>query len=299
MKKRILFTSVVAIGSAAFAYKKLNDSVNNVPEEMKRTKRTYEYGKDFEAITISDDVADIFVKKSKDDKIKVVCFENYEYFYDISESTHLTIVPNTELTKLEKVKNFMRHEKHYIEVYIPEDVNPNLIVKNRLGNIVVNGLELNNLFATTKNGVAIITNIDVENICAINNTNGVINAENITAEAVTVVNGNGSTVVYSITGEKKITVSSSNGEISGYGIKSNGDLEIENRNGIVEVQALEFEGIANITNRNGKIDVTFEGDEVDFSITVSSNDDVVLPENVGGKEVNLTTRHGKVDYAFE
>ncbi len=299
MKKRVLFTGVVAVGGAALAYKKLNDSVNNVPEELKRSKRVYEYGKEYEAITISDDVADIFVKTSTDDKVKIVCFENYEYYYDISDTTHLTIVPNPELTKIQKVKNLMRNERHYIEVYIPEDANPNLIIKNRLGNIVVNKLELNNLFITTKNGVIIATRLVVDNVCAINNTNGVINADNISAEAVTIKNGNGATVVYSITGEKKITVSATNGEISGYGLKSNGDLEIENRNGIVEVQALEFEGVANIENRNGKIDVTFDGAEEDYSITVSTANDIKLAENEKGKEVNLTTRYGKVDYAFE
>ncbi len=299
MKKRILFTSVIAIGGAAFAYKKLHDSVNNVPQELKRNKRTYEYSKDYEAITISDDVADIFVKKAKDDKIKVVCFENFEYFYDISDTTHLTIVPNKELTHLEKVKNFMRTEKHYIEVYVPEDLNPNIIIKNRLGNIVVNDIELNNLFVTTKNGVVIATNLEVENTCAINNSNGVINAENITGESVTIQNGNGATVVYNVTGNKKVTVGATNGEVSGYGIKSNGDLEIENRNGVIEVQSLDFEGVANITNRNGKIDVTFEGDEESYKITTSTVDDTILPENETGKEVNLITRHGKIDYAFE
>ncbi len=299
MKKRVLFTSVVAIGGAAFAYKKLNDSVNNVPDELKRTKKTYEFGKDFEAITISDDAADIYVKKTNEDKIKVVCFENFEYFYDISESSHLTIVPNTDSTHLEKLKNLMRTDKHYIEVYVPEDVNPNLIVKNKNGNIVVNGLELNNLFVTTRNGVVIVSNINVESVCSINNSNGVINVENINGEAVTVKNGNGATVVYSVNGKEKVTVSATNGAISGYGLKTEGDLEIENRNGVIEVQGLDFEGEANISNRNGKIDVTFEGSETDYKINIETANDTILPENEGSKEVNFTTRYGKVDYAFE
>ncbi len=299
MKKRILFTSVVAIGGAAFAYKKLSDSVKNEPEELKRTKRTYEYGNDYETITISDDVADIFVKPSKEDKVKVVCYENYEYFYDISDTTHLTIVPNTELTNLEKVKNFMRTEKHYIEVMIPEELNPNVIIKNKAGNVVVSNLELNNLYVSTKSGVVIVSKVKAENTCAINNENGVVNAENIIGEVVTIQNRNGATVVYSVDGEKKITVSATNGEISGYGLKSKGDLEIENRNGVIEVQSLDFEGVTNITNRNGKIDVTFEEAEANYKVTVSTADNTTLPENETGKEVNLVTRYGKVDYAFE
>ncbi len=299
MKKRVLLTGVVAVGGAALAYKKLNDSVNNVPEELKRTKRTYEFKKDFETITISDDVADIFIKKTNEEKIKVVCFENFDYYYDISETTHLTIVPNTDLNQLEKVKNLMRTDKHYIEVYIPEGVSPNLIVKNKNGNIVINGLKLNNLFVTTKNSVVITSNIEVENACAINNGNGVINAENISGEVVTIQNGNGSTVVYSINANKKITVSATNGAISGYGLKTKGDLEVESRNGVIEVQGLEFEGVANLTNRNGKIDVTFEGAEEEYKITVSTVNDIELPENETGKEVNFTTRHGAVNYAFE
>ncbi len=299
MKKRILFTSVVAIGGAALAYKKLHDSVNNGPEEEKRIKRTYEYGNDYETITISDDVADIFVKKSKEDKLKVVCFENFEYFYDITNTTNFAIVPNAELTQLEKVKNFMRTEKHYIEVYVPENLKPNIIIKSKNGNVVVNDFEANSLFVTTKGGVVLVTNVEVKGTCAITNANGVINAENITGEAITIKNGNGATVVYNVVGNEKVNVDSNNGEISGYGIKSNGNLEIENKNGAIEVQGVEFTGVADIINKNGKIDVTFEGAESDYMITVSTATDTVLPENENGKEVNLTTKNGKVNYAFE
>lgn len=300
MKKRVVFTTAALAGGAVYAYKKIDDSVNNIPKELKRTRKVYEFAGDYTAVTVSERVEDIIVKQSDDDILRVVCYENGEYYYDIIETDQLIVTPRINADYFGKFKDLIRDDRHFIEVHIPKRLNANLIAKNKTGKVSVKNLKLKNLFAMSTNGAVVVSDVDVENACAINNSNGVINAENILATTVNIKNTNGKTIVYNVVGSENVCIESKNGSILGIGAESKGALAIENRNGNIDLTEIEFNEIANILNKNGKINISLAGSEEDYCITTTSTFDVNTPTGVDtGKPLNVTTRYGSVNIDFE
>lgn len=300
MKKRVLFTTVALAGGAVYAYKKIDDSVNNIPAELKRTRKVYEFDGEYTSVSVMERVEDIIIKLSEDDLIRVVCYENSEYYYDIIKTDQLIITPRINADYFGKLKDFIRDDRHFIEVHIPKNLNCNLIAKNKSGKVIIKDMELKNLFAMSTNGAVIVTDVNVENACAINNSNGVINAENILATTVNIKNTNGKIIVYNVVGNENVSIESRNGVISGICVESKGDLTLENRNGCIDLTEVEFNEIADVINRNGKINVTFAGSEEDYCITTTSTLEVYTPDGVDtGKPLNVITRYGTVNIDFE
>lgn len=300
MKKRMIFATVALAGGAVYAYKKLDDNVNNIPSELKRTRKEYEFNGEYTAITVSERAEDIIIKPSSDDVLRVVCYENGEYYYDITETDQIIITPRVNADYLGKFKDLIRDDKHFIEVHIPKKLNVNLIAKNKHDKISIEDVEVKNLFAMSTNGPVVVTDVKVENACAINNTNGVINAENISATTVNIKNTNGNIIVYNVVGSENVNVENRNGVISGIAVESKGALTLENRNGSIDLTEVEFNEIADIYNRNGKINVSLQGSEEDYCITTASLCEVDTPEGVDtGKPLNVSTKYGLMFIDFE
>ncbi len=303
MKKRTILAGALLVGGTAYAYKKLDDSVNNIPDELKRKKKDYDFTGDYKVITILETLESIVVTPSSDDKVHVGCYENQEYFYEfLDNGENLSIMTRTTTDYLEKLKDLIRRDKHHLEVKIPKDFKGSLVVRSKNGNVNVENLELLDLHTEVENGSLVVKELNVQNNCAINNKNGTINAENISANCVNCVNINGRTIVFNLTSKGNLTVDSRNGIITGLGIVAGERLSISNRNGKIDLEFLEFGTEGSVVNRNGKIDVSLSGEESDYKFTVNTNGEtsVKVPEgSEDGKPLYLENRNGSISATVE
>ncbi len=303
MKKRTILAGALLVGGTAYAYKKLDDSVNNIPEELKRKRKDYEFSGDYRVISITETLESIIVTPSSDDKIHVSCFENAEYYYEfVDNGENLSVMTRATEDYLEKIKDLIRRDKHSLEVKIPKTFKGSLVVRSKNGNINVENLELLDLHTEVENGSLVVKELKIENNCGINNKNGTINAENINAGCVNCVNINGRTIVFNLASKGNLTVDSRNGVISGLGIIAGERLSISNRNGKIDLEFLEFGTEGSIVNRNGKIDVSFSGDENDYNFTVNTNGETAVNVPDGseeGKPLYLENRNGSINASVE
>ncbi len=303
MKKRTLLAGAILVGGTAYAYKKFDDSVNNIPEDMKRQKSTYEFTEEHETITVNEYLESIIVSSSKDNKTHVTCYENEQYYYDFEEKdNHFKISPRIASDYLEKAKDVIRRDRHVLKVEISKSFSGKLVVKSKNGNINIENLEVSELYTNVDNGSLVVKGITVKNACGINNTNGTINADNIEAGTFNCVNSNGTTIVYNINTKENASIDSKNGGISGFGVVAGDKLSISNRNGKIELESLDFGKEGEISNRNGNINVTLAGEEQDYNIIALSNDygTVDTPEGCeSGKPITLENRHGRIKLSFE
>ncbi len=303
MKKRTLLAGALLVGGTAYAYKKLDDSVNNIPDELKRKKKEYEFTGDYKTITVMETLESIIITPSKDDKVYVTCYENQEYYYEfLDNETDLSVTTRTTEGYLEKIKDLIRRDKHHLEVKIPSTFKGSLVVKSKNGNVNVENLELLDLHTDVSNGCLVVKEIKVEKNCAINNKNGTINADNITAGCVNCENRNGRTIVFNITSKGNLTLDSHNGEISGLGIVAGERLSIANHNGKIDLEFLEFGTEGSVVNHNGKIEVSLSGDESDYNFTVNSTGEISVNVPVGsedGKPLYLENKNGSIKATVE
>ncbi len=303
MRKRTLLAGALLVGGTAYAYKKLDDSVNNIPDELKRKKKDYEFTGDFKTVTVTESLESIFISPSNDDKIHVTCYENKEYYYEfLDNGDNLSVMTRTTEDYLEKIKDLIRRDKHHLEVKVPKTFKGSLVVKSKNGNVNVENLELLDLHTEVENGSLIVKEIAVENNCAINNKNGTINANNLTASCINCENRNGRTIVFNLTAKGNLTLDSRNGEISGLGIVAGERLSISNRNGKIDLEFLEFGTEGSVVNRNGKIAVSLGGDESDYNFSVNQTSEaaVNVPKgSEGGKPLYLENKNGSITATVE
>ncbi len=303
MKKRTLLAGALIIGGTAYAYKKLDDSVNNIPDELKRKKKEYEFTGDYKTVTVTESLESIFISPSNDDKIHVKCYENEQYYYEfLDNGEDLSIMSRATDDYLEKVKDLIRRDKHHLEVKIPKTFKGSLVVKSKNGNVNVEKLEVLDFLTEVSNGSLVVKELKVENNCAINNKNGTINADNITASCINCENRNGRTIVFNLNSTGNLTLDSRNGEISGLGITAGERLSIANRNGKIDLEFLEFGTEGSVVNRNGKIDVSLAGDESDYNFTVNPCNEISVNVPEGseeGKPLYLENKNGSITATVE
>ncbi len=302
MKKRTLFFGALLAGGTAFAYKKLDDSVNNIPEELKRKKSTYEFTEYFNTITISEALDSIIIKPSKDNKVHVTCYENSQYYYDILISDKLVISSRTAVDFLEKAKDLVRKDKHILIVEIPVSLKPTLVVKSRGGDLKIDSLDFIDLVAEAEHGSLVIKEVKVENVCVINNEKGTINAENIVAQCFNCVNEKGMTILYNIDVKGNVTIDNHNGGTSGYGVSTGETLNISNKNGNIELKSLEIGTEAYIYNGNGNAEISFSGEEYDYAFSAISQGQgyISIPDGKeDGKPIYVENKNGNTSVTVE
>lgn len=301
MKKRYLFTGLLFGGSFA-GYKFLKNSAELDAKLYPKEKKVYEFESDYTQITIGETVLPIYIKKSEDDKVRIICFEGEKDFYQfIDDGDELIVVPRNDRSGAEQVQNVLGEDKGYLELQIPERLLVDLYVYNRSSNITVEDCEFKSAHIRNINSTAVVSGLNVKEELVIVSRNGVINLDGSKAKKIKIESENGTIIVFEIEAYLELELTSKNGIISGYDLNSAGLLIVENRNGDIELQGIDFDTIGEFVNRDGRTDIRFAGSSKDYAIEVITEEksSVEVPFSEGNKPIIIETRYGDVKVTLD
>ncbi len=301
MRKRTLFTTIGLLAGTAFAYKKLDEKVNDIPEELKRKEVIYEFEGDFGTITITEEFESLIIRPSTDDKVRLTCYENDEYYYNILEGEDLVINSRPTESNLKKVEDIIRRDKHLVILEIPKRLKCNLVARAK-NSINVEHLSFANLNVVGKNGNIIVRELNIENNCSIENKNGTVNVEKIETTYFNCKNANSNIIVYDVIASGNIILESKNANITGVYVSTKEVLSVENKNGNIKLNSLELGTESFIENKNGNIKIVVNGEEKDYNICTMANlqCSVNVPKgNKEGRPIYLENKNGNIELSFE
>ncbi len=299
MKKKHLLGASILLASSALTYSYTKKQKTSKPSD-ERFKNIYEFSGNYKNITIGETASPMIVKKSLDNKVRVIVYENENTNYTISETESLIVSRNTSSNIIDKVKSILTPDEYKIELHIPENLITNVILFNKQGNISVENLSFENLYTRTINGITSLSYVNAKRLIAISSQNGIVNFDSSSSNTIKLQNVNGASIVYDITALEKVDISSETGVISGYDIHSEGTLILENVNGSIELHGLKFKDEALVDNTFGNIHVSFTGKEKDYTVQNFTTTPLNISDDLDGeKHITLKSKCGQVKLTFE
>ncbi len=307
MKKGFIFGGLVCvIGliliSIAYAFK--GESAFHLEEN--KVEKNYIFDGDYKNIIFDEKNKSIVVKRSPDEKVYLKTYESNTEYYDITEGEDLKIeYKNNWFNKginldFNWIFNF---NKFNCELYIPENMNLNLVLENVNGSIYVYDVNVNSLSVNGKNGSITIEDVTTIEDLEVYNKNGNINVEEVKVRKGNINNKNGSININTVDGNS-VKTSNKNGNIYIQDIYSNNNINVDNTNGKIDFNNIDFEYTLEMNSTNGGITGSLGDLERNYSFDLKTTNGKVELNNVkvdnyksdlGNKKVIVKTTNGNIN----
>lgn len=263
------------------------DSVSEINLDNKRVEYTLDG--DYAEIHFDTDNRGVEVRKSVDEHVHLVVYQNKYEYYEITENENLTVKYVEEKSFFGRRISFLNKNKQKAELYIPQNESQKLFVNGKNDDVDVSEIKLNSVNLSNKNGKIIFGGSIVKN-CVVENKNGGIEISRVISNDIKVDNKNGNIQVNNTMSENFINGTNKNGNIKFINVKCN-DIKTDSKNGNIEIDNTIANNFIDCINMNGNIVIkNVNGDNIKLnnksgSIIISathSNNDIEVSNASGG-----------------
>lgn len=286
-----LIIFLIAFGVSGFNINKLNT-------QPKLEKKEFVSSSEINSITI-DDYFDVTIKKSPDNKMHVVYFENKKLYYKINSGKDIVF---------KKIYNskwydgfFNLNYKHSpICIMLPDNFNGDIKIKTSNGNVKSSDIKVNNLDIATSNGFIKLNSIDSKGIVKVKTSNGKITFNDVnTVRNVDCITTCGD-LNFNNVKAKNINGKASNGKVNYSNLKAS-DITGCSTNGEISIDKIDVANKLDLETSNGSITGNIFGRLTDFSVNSKTyNNKNNLPEKLssGNKKLNVKTTNDEININF-
>lgn len=303
------------------------NTVHEITLDNKRVEYTFE--SDFAEIYFDTANRGLEIKKSADDNIHLIVYQNKYEYYEITENKNLIIKYVEDKNFFGRKISFLNNNKQQAELYIPNNeiqklfangtnedlkiskvklnsvnlsnvngeieaskiISNNTKFKNINGTIKISDMNSHNMKFGNMNGAIEASNIVTEDIFDVNNMNGSINLSNVQCEDIKVDNKNGNIDIKTVSCDS-VKIDNKNGKININTVNSNNAIEISNKNGSIKANTIIGDDIK-ISNKSANIKITDISSK--NNIDISNSDDNIDFSNVAfGKDFTVKCNNASV-----
>lgn len=292
--------------------------IKKISTQKEDEERTYECTQTITAIQVSDRDTNVIVKRGTGNEIKVICRENKDSKYCISEANGVLIVEKENVNQWKWFSLEFEEKKLLIEV--PETFASDIEVNNNSGSIEASELAASAISLDTSDGKIVLNNVTAQGNIQLCSESGKIQAQHIKCEALQTKTSDGKTILSDINTVGAVMVEDFSAEVEAENIAcdsfttktTDGKITLNNVVALHEINAKDSSGSINVAGLSAGNKISLEtsdgavvgsicGDESDYSIdahtTDSSNN---LTDRTGGtKELFARTNSGKILITFE
>ena len=187
-----------------------------------------------EDISIEASDSDVRIIKSKDndqEAIKITCYENESFMYEIGNNDNCLRIYERDTRKWYNRIFNLNFEENELTVIIPEKDWKDIKVTTSSGDVNVDGLNFDSVIFDTSSGNIKAKNTSASRKLSLTSTSGDVLAENCTAKDVILQSTSGDLSTEKVTAYNKVSLECTSGDIEATELSVGNDLNVKSTSG--------------------------------------------------------------------